>query len=72
MPAFIYLNECLRVRSGVGVFGEIPRVQVGQGDLVEHQDQEFANAAAFLFSPAAGYITGVMLTVEGGMYKGTL
>jgi len=34
--------------------------------------QEFANAAAFLLSPAAGYITGVMLTVEGGMYKGTL
>ena len=33
--------------------------------------QEFANAAAFLLSPAAGYITGVMLTVDGGMYKGT-
>ncbi|MBM3124439.1 MAG: SDR family oxidoreductase [Chloroflexi bacterium] len=34
--------------------------------------QEFANAAAFLLSPAASYITGVMLTVDGGMYKGTL
>jgi len=34
--------------------------------------QEFANAAVFLLSPAAGYITGVMLTVDGGMYKGTL
>jgi len=34
--------------------------------------QEFANAAAFLVSPAASYITGVMLTVDGGMYKGTL
>jgi 3-oxoacyl-[acyl-carrier protein] reductase len=34
--------------------------------------QEFANAATFLVSPAASYITGVMLTVEGGMYKGTL
>lgn len=33
---------------------------------------EFANAAVFLLSPAAGYITGVMLTVDGGMYKGTL
>ncbi len=33
---------------------------------------EFANAAAFLVSPAAAYITGVMLTVDGGMYKGTL
>jgi 3-oxoacyl-[acyl-carrier protein] reductase len=34
--------------------------------------EEFANAAVFLISPAASYITGVMLTVDGGMYKGTL
>lgn len=33
--------------------------------------EEFANAAVFLVSPAASYITGVMLTVDGGMYKGT-
>ncbi len=33
--------------------------------------EEFANAAVFLLSPAAGYITGVMLNVDGGMYKGT-
>lgn len=33
--------------------------------------QEFANAAAFLLSPAASYITGVMLSVDGGSYKGT-
>jgi 3-oxoacyl-[acyl-carrier protein] reductase len=34
--------------------------------------EEFANAAVFLVSPAASYITGIMLTVDGGMYKGTL
>jgi len=34
--------------------------------------QEFARAAVFLVSPAASYITGVMLTVDGGLYKGTL
>ena len=34
--------------------------------------EEFANAATFLVSPAASYITGVMLNVDGGMYKGTL
>jgi 3-oxoacyl-[acyl-carrier protein] reductase len=36
------------------------------------QPDEFANAAVFLVSPAASYITGVMLSVDGGMYKGTL
>jgi 3-oxoacyl-[acyl-carrier protein] reductase len=45
--------------------GESPFGRMGQPD-------EFANAAAFLVSPAASYITGVMLTVDGGMYKGTL
>jgi 3-oxoacyl-[acyl-carrier protein] reductase len=36
------------------------------------QPEEFANAAVFLVSPAASYITGAMLAVDGGMYKGTL
>ncbi len=34
--------------------------------------EEFARVATFLVSPAASYVTGVMLTVDGGMYKGTL
>jgi len=34
--------------------------------------EEFANAAVFLVSPAASYITGVMLLVDGGIYQGTL
>jgi len=33
---------------------------------------EIGRAAVFLLSPAASYITGVMLTVDGGMYKGTM
>jgi 3-oxoacyl-[acyl-carrier protein] reductase len=33
--------------------------------------EEFANAAVFLVSPAASFLTGVMLTLDGGMYKGT-
>jgi 3-oxoacyl-[acyl-carrier protein] reductase len=35
------------------------------------QPEEFASAAVFLLSPVASYITGVMLSVDGGMYKGT-
>lgn len=33
--------------------------------------EEFANVGVFLLSPAASYLTGVMLSVDGGMYKGT-
>jgi len=32
---------------------------------------EFANAAAFMVSPVASFITGHMLAVDGGVYKGT-
>ncbi|HEY2979975.1 MAG TPA: SDR family oxidoreductase [Anaerolineales bacterium] len=34
--------------------------------------EEFASAAAFLLSPAASYITGVMLSVDGGANKSTV
>jgi 3-oxoacyl-[acyl-carrier protein] reductase len=34
--------------------------------------QELAKAAVFLLSPAASYLTGVMLSVDGGAYKGLL
>ena len=33
---------------------------------------EFARVAAFLVSPAASYINGVSLLVDGGMYRGTM
>ena len=35
------------------------------------QPWEFGKAAAFLVSPAASYITGILLPLDGGMIKGT-
>ncbi|HLO31644.1 MAG TPA: SDR family oxidoreductase [Anaerolineales bacterium] len=43
---------------------EIPLGRMGQ-------PQEFANAAVFLVSPAASFIHGVALAVDGGIIKGT-
>jgi len=42
---------------------EIPLGRMGR-------PEEFARAAAFIVSPAASYITGVMLQVDGGATKG--
>jgi 3-oxoacyl-[acyl-carrier protein] reductase len=36
------------------------------------QPEEFARAAVFLASPAASYITGISMLVDGGQYKGAL
>ncbi|HSB02035.1 MAG TPA: SDR family oxidoreductase [Anaerolineales bacterium] len=43
---------------------EIPLGRMGQ-------PEEFANAAVFLVSPAASYIHGIALAVDGGIIKGT-
>ena len=69
------VNELMEARakaSGRSVDDEIAR-QAKDSPLERlGQPEEFANAAVFLLSPAASYITGVMLSVDGGMYKGTL
>jgi 3-oxoacyl-[acyl-carrier protein] reductase len=69
------VQELMRARAqanGTSIEDELQRQSkdspLGRMGLPE----EFANAAVFLLSPAASYITGVMLTVDGGMYKGTL
>jgi 3-oxoacyl-[acyl-carrier protein] reductase len=44
---------------------EIPLGRMGK-------PQEFANAAVFLVSPAASFIHGVMLAVDGGIIRATI
>ncbi len=59
-------------QNGTSVEEEI-RKQAAQSPFGRMaKPEEFANAAVFLLSPAASYLTGVMLPVDGGMYKGTL
>jgi NAD(P)-dependent dehydrogenase (short-subunit alcohol dehydrogenase family) len=34
--------------------------------------EEVANLVVFLCSPAAAYITGMTIMIDGGLYKGTM
>jgi len=64
------LLEDRAARKGTSVEEEI-EVQNEQSPLGRiGQPEEFARAAAFLLSPASSYITGVMLPIDGGTYKG--
>lgn len=54
------IEEEIQKQSQESVFGRMAK------------PEEFARAAVFLASPAASYLTGVMLPVDGGMYKGVM
>lgn len=62
-PGFIEtdMTRALSEQQRTALLGQIPLGRLGS-------PQDIANAVAFLASPAAGYITGTTLHVNGGMY----
>jgi 3-oxoacyl-[acyl-carrier protein] reductase len=64
-----YINEVRAQAQGVPV-EEIRRQVEGQIPLGRYgTPEEFAKVAAFLASPANGYVTGQAILVDGGMVK---
>ncbi|MEJ2509132.1 MAG: 3-oxoacyl-ACP reductase FabG [Gammaproteobacteria bacterium] len=64
-PGFIDtdMTRALPEEQRQALLGQIPLGRLGQ-------PEEIAQAVAFLASPAAAYITGLTLHVNGGMYMG--
>ena len=62
-PGFIEtdMTRALNEQQTSGLLAQIPLGRLGQ-------PEEIADATVFLASPQAGYITGVTLHVNGGMY----
>jgi 3-oxoacyl-[acyl-carrier protein] reductase len=66
------LDEANSKRAGISVEEQQQRM-AATIPLGRYGDpQEFANAAAFLLSDAASYITGATLQVDGGMLRGVV
>ena len=66
------LLEARAAKSGLTVAEEAVNItsNVPLGRMAE--PEELARAAVFLVSPAASFITGVSLLVDGGQYKGAM
>ena len=66
------LDEARATESGVSV--EDQRRKVSEGIPLGRYGEpaELGRAAAFLLSPAASYITGVSLQVDGGLVSAVL
>lgn len=65
MKARAQTNNTSLDEEALKIASDIPLKRIGR-------PEEFANAAVFLCSPAAGFITGVALAVDGGAIHATL
>jgi 3-oxoacyl-[acyl-carrier protein] reductase len=66
------LDEATSKRLGITVEEQQQRMETSIPMGRYGDPQEFANAAAFLLSDAAAYITGATLQVDGGMIRGVV
>ena len=66
------LDEATSKRLGISVEDQQQRMASAIPMGRYGDPQEFANAAAFLLSDAASYITGATLQVDGGMIRGVV
>ena len=63
LPAYIGTD---RQRELAGLYGGLDQATAGIPLRRFAEPEEFGRAAAFLLSPAASYITGSMMTIDGG------
>jgi 3-oxoacyl-[acyl-carrier protein] reductase len=79
-PSGIRINALLpvriatdRVREFDALSGDPDEVRARQSELIPlrryGEPEEFGRAAAFVLSPAASYITGAMIPVDGGAIR---
>jgi len=65
-----YLIQNRALAHGASIEEEIQKQAASSALGRMGRADEFGRVAAFLLSPAASYLTGVMLSFDGGMYRG--
>lgn len=66
-PVYFEGGSWEMIKTHMKPFYDSTMAQIPLGRMADPQD--VANAVAFIASPAAGYITGTNVTVDGGMLK---